>query len=601
MQNTHTIALMGEKMDAMLDIIRDMLSRLLPVTPQKAQQQHQHIEPIVRIATANPNDMSVDSIVFAESSSKSKLANDNGNECQARSAWTPLSHEKRAKDKSHARCHLIYMHLEHSEKYPVSLPSQTQQQKHIEQCRPTSQTNRDDNNIDRRQSHPNYKKLIQINPLIARQQQHQHQQQQQHTHMQIEMAQNQPKGNILAIAQNNTAEKLTSKHLQNQLAAKCCMQHGETQRQNMEQQHQQQQHQHQQQQCDPATPVCQYTGSGACSPLNCHMLTATPMWQQHWQSASGKQLWALLSQPRPQNAHSSGICVYHLPAINCSNKQQQLQQNCGSNSSSTSYRMLEQVAAPAVAADCGHHQHTQQQPQHPFRRRPQMLFSESNCHLGGNGEGVAADNQQLRGILHLMDMLSMRQLNGFCCPSWATGSHQHQHQHQLEQKQRQRQQHAAAASTTTANLANIRTITVATAAVPDAYGRICSTAGHSTLDAHLGHFHFTIMPPLPWPWQRQQQQQHNNTITITNTNWMKKKSNSSSSVEGYQLDGPQTNTPPTAQDTPSAAQDLPPAAYRLSPATDDLPPMDHVRPSEISLDSSDPEYEFNDVGDLVEI
>ncbi|KAM8702896.1 hypothetical protein ACLKA7_005266 [Drosophila subpalustris] len=300
-QNTH-----NGKMDAMLDIIRDMLSRLLPVTPQKAQQQHQHIEPIVRIATANPNDMSVDSIVFAESSSQSKLAIDNGNDCQARSAWTPLSHEKRAKDKSHARCHLIYMHLEHSEKYPVSLPSQTQQQKHIEQCRPTSQTNRDDNNIDRRQSHPNYKKLIQINPLIARQQQHQHQQQQQHTHMQIEMAQNQPKGNILAIAQNNTAEKLTSKHLQNQLAAKCCMQHGETQRQNMEQQHQQQQHQHQQQQCDPATPVCQYTGSGACSPFNCHMLTATPMWQQHWQSASGKQHWALLFQPRPQNAHSSG-------------------------------------------------------------------------------------------------------------------------------------------------------------------------------------------------------------------------------------------------------------------------------------------------------
>ncbi|KAL7726411.1 hypothetical protein ACLKA6_004551 [Drosophila palustris] len=79
-QNTHTIALMGEKMDAMLDIIRDMLSRLLPVTPQKAQQQQQHIEPIVRIASANPNDMSVDSIVFAESGSQSKLANDNGNE-----------------------------------------------------------------------------------------------------------------------------------------------------------------------------------------------------------------------------------------------------------------------------------------------------------------------------------------------------------------------------------------------------------------------------------------------------------------------------------------------------------------------------------------
>ncbi|KAL7726409.1 hypothetical protein ACLKA6_004549 [Drosophila palustris] len=46
-----------------------------------------------------------------------------------------------------------------------------------------------------------------------------------------------------------------------------------------------------------------------------------------------------------------------------------------------------------------------------------------------------------RCILHLMDMLSMRQLNGFCCPSWATGSHQHPpDHHQLEQKQRQRQQ-----------------------------------------------------------------------------------------------------------------------------------------------------------------
>ncbi|KAL7724424.1 hypothetical protein ACLKA6_000727 [Drosophila palustris] len=79
MQNTHTIALMGEKMDAMLDIIRDMLSRLLPVSPQQTQQQ-QHIEPIIRIASPNPNDMSVDTIVFAESSSQSKLANDNGNE-----------------------------------------------------------------------------------------------------------------------------------------------------------------------------------------------------------------------------------------------------------------------------------------------------------------------------------------------------------------------------------------------------------------------------------------------------------------------------------------------------------------------------------------
>ncbi|KAM8701804.1 hypothetical protein ACLKA7_001826, partial [Drosophila subpalustris] len=144
-------------------------------------------------------------------------------------------------------------------------------------------------------------------PLIAQQQQHQQQQQQQHTHMKIEMALNQPKGNTLAKAQSNTAEKLTSKHLQNQLAAKYCMQHGVIQRQNMEHQHQQQQHQHQQQQCDPATPVGQYTGRGVFPPSNCHMLTATPMWQQHWQTASGKQLWALLFQPRPQNAHPDGI------------------------------------------------------------------------------------------------------------------------------------------------------------------------------------------------------------------------------------------------------------------------------------------------------
>ncbi|KAL7724509.1 hypothetical protein ACLKA6_007338 [Drosophila palustris] len=60
------------------------------------------------------------------------------------------------------------------------------------------------------------------------------------------------------------------------------------------------------------------------------------------------------------------------------------------------------------------------------------------------------------------------------------------------------------------------------------------------------------------------------------------------------------HTPPAAQDTPSAAQDLPPAAFRLSPASDDLP-MDHVRPSEVSFDSSGPEYEFDDVGDLVKI
>ncbi|KAM8702064.1 hypothetical protein ACLKA7_001979 [Drosophila subpalustris] len=61
------------------------------------------------------------------------------------------------------------------------------------------------------------------------------------------------------------------------------------------------------------------------------------------------------------------------------------------------------------------------------------------------------------------------------------------------------------------------------------------------------------------------------------------------------------HTPPAAQDTPLAAHDLPPAASRLSPASDDLLSMDHVRPSEVSFDSSGPEYEFDDVGDLVKI
>ncbi|KAL7723499.1 hypothetical protein ACLKA6_000733 [Drosophila palustris] len=77
-QNTHTIALMGQKMDAMLEIIRDMLSRLLPTTPQQTPQQRPtHIEPIVRIASPNPNDMSVDTI---ESNSQNKYANENRNE-----------------------------------------------------------------------------------------------------------------------------------------------------------------------------------------------------------------------------------------------------------------------------------------------------------------------------------------------------------------------------------------------------------------------------------------------------------------------------------------------------------------------------------------
>ncbi|KAM8702418.1 hypothetical protein ACLKA7_007749 [Drosophila subpalustris] len=69
-QNTHTIALMGQKMD--------MLSRLLHTTPQQTPQQRPiHIEPIVRIASPNPNDMSVGTI---ESNSQNKYANENRNE-----------------------------------------------------------------------------------------------------------------------------------------------------------------------------------------------------------------------------------------------------------------------------------------------------------------------------------------------------------------------------------------------------------------------------------------------------------------------------------------------------------------------------------------
>ncbi|KAL7724593.1 hypothetical protein ACLKA6_010170 [Drosophila palustris] len=59
--------------------------------------------------------------------------------------------------------------------------------------------------------------------------------------------------------------------------------------------------------------------------------------------------------------------------------------------------------------------------------------------------------------------------------------------------------------------------------------------------------------------------------------------------------------PPAAQDMPPAAQDMPPAAHELSPAAEDLPPVAHVPPSEVSLDSSDLEYDFNEVGDLVKM
>ncbi|KAL7723608.1 hypothetical protein ACLKA6_018976 [Drosophila palustris] len=59
--------------------------------------------------------------------------------------------------------------------------------------------------------------------------------------------------------------------------------------------------------------------------------------------------------------------------------------------------------------------------------------------------------------------------------------------------------------------------------------------------------------------------------------------------------------PPAPQDMPPAAQDMPPAAHELSPAAEGLPPVAHVPPSEVSLDSSVLEYDFNEVGDLVKM
>ncbi|KAM8702007.1 hypothetical protein ACLKA7_007808 [Drosophila subpalustris] len=59
--------------------------------------------------------------------------------------------------------------------------------------------------------------------------------------------------------------------------------------------------------------------------------------------------------------------------------------------------------------------------------------------------------------------------------------------------------------------------------------------------------------------------------------------------------------PPAPQDLPPAAQDMPPTAHELSPSAEDLPPVAHVPPYEVSLDSSDLEYDFNEVGDLVKM
>ncbi|KAM8702414.1 hypothetical protein ACLKA7_007745 [Drosophila subpalustris] len=196
-------------------------------------------------------------------------------------------------------------------------------------------------------------------------------------------------------------------------------------------------------------------------------------------------------------------------------KQQQLQQNFGSNPSSTSYRMLEQVAAPAVAADCGrdpHDQHDQQlvlhdpdalkcrfhgtwilsrrhletcdnvleylfftflnncrhhclqritkttlmghsrgsmwvlpilqknthlnqQQQQQQLRRPSHPHPVSNCQHHGSGEAW-----RRHPTPH--GQVSIKQLIGYWCPSWASGSHHHHHDHHqpVQQQQQQRLQ-----------------------------------------------------------------------------------------------------------------------------------------------------------------
>ncbi|KAL7726346.1 hypothetical protein ACLKA6_001563 [Drosophila palustris] len=55
-----------------------------------------------------------------------------------------------------------------------------------------------------------------------------------------------------------------------------------------------------------------------------------------------------------------------------------------------------------------------------------------------------------------------------------------------------------------------------------------------------------------------------------------------------------------AGNLPPAAQDLPPAAQVMSPGHH-LPPLDHVPPSEVSVYSSDLEYDLNEAGDLIKI
>ncbi|KAL7724563.1 hypothetical protein ACLKA6_012874 [Drosophila palustris] len=154
----------------------------------------------------------------------------------------------------------------------------------------------------------------------------------------------------------------------------------------------------------------------------------------------------------------------------------------------------------------GQKQQQPQQQQQPFRHRPQMLSTKSNCHLGGNSE---AWRLTLGTSWHPSSHGRMRQLHGFCCPSWATGSHQHHHPPEQKQRQRQQQQHQRRRPDWPIHAQSLW---------PQRQSQMHMGASAVLLllaTTHLMHIwgistsqSATIMPPLPWPWQRQQQQQH---------------------------------------------------------------------------------------------
>ncbi|KAL7725644.1 hypothetical protein ACLKA6_005703 [Drosophila palustris] len=137
------------------------------------------------------------------------------------------------------------------------------------------------------------------------------------------------------------------------------------------------------------------------------------------------------------------------------------------------------------------------------------------------------------GILHLMDMLSMRQLHGFCCPSWASGSHQHQLEQKQRQRQQQQQQHQRRRPVWPIHAQSLWPQRQSQMHMGASAVLLLSATTHLMLI--WGHFHFTI-GHLCLGHGKGSSSNNTSTITITNTNWMKK---SSSSVEGFQLDGPQ--------------------------------------------------------------